>query len=73
MIKFCRAAIAGLVALAVTALFAAQAQAVPTDRSAAVPRQGPGDLVFAGIVGLLFLGAAVGVIVYVARHRNVGG
>ena len=68
MIKFFRAAGAFAV-LAV--LFAAPAQAAPSSpQVAAQPHQGNGDLIFAGIAGLFILAAAVGVIIYAARHRH---
>ncbi|AHH94281.1 hypothetical protein GCM10010174_22470 [Kutzneria viridogrisea] len=69
MIKTVRGAAAGAVALVLTVLFAAQAQAAP-GKAAAVTQQGDWDVVFAGVVGLAMLGLACGVIFYAARHRD---
>lgn len=70
MIKFFRTATAGAAAVVLAVLFAVQAQAASPSNQAAQSQQGDGDLVFAGVVGLLILGAAFGVIIYAARHRH---
>ena len=71
MIKFCRTAAASAAAVVLAVLFAVQAQAAsPNPQVAAQPQQGDGDLIFAGVAGLFILGAAFGVIIYAARHRN---
>lgn len=70
MIKFVRTAAASTAAVVLAVLFALQAQAATANQVAAQPKQGDGDLIFAGIAGLFILAAAFGVIIYAARHRN---
>ena len=68
MIKFFRTAAACAAAVVLAVLFAVQAQASP--QVAAQSQPGDSDLIFAGVVALAILGAAFGVIIYAARHRN---
>lgn len=71
MIKFCRTAAASAAAVVLAVLFAVQAQAASSSpQVAAQSPQGDGDLIFAGVVGVAILGAAFGVIIYAARHRD---
>jgi hypothetical protein len=70
VIKFFRTAAACAAAIALAVLFAVQAQAASPGPQATQSHEGNGDVIVAGVAGLLILAAAFGVIIYAARHRH---